>query len=132
MSESLKARLEALRVALLALHKALVDAERVSYESSVGSIQSPSHFLRLLTSDPWFAWLQPVSRLIVSLDELGECEEPLTDAKVAAAFNETRALLSPSEDGQGFGRHYFDALQANAEVVITHADVMKLLGKPKR
>ena len=69
MTDARQGRLNEIRLALLSLHKALVDAERVSYEKTVGTIQSPTHFLNLLTSDPWFAWLQPLSRLIVTLDE---------------------------------------------------------------
>ncbi|MEY4385385.1 MAG: hypothetical protein RLY20_668 [Verrucomicrobiota bacterium] len=115
----------------MALHKTLVDAERHGYEQTVGTIQSPTHFLQLLTTDPWFAWLQPLSQLIVSLDELDEADEPLTPAAVDGVIKQTRALLSPSEAGEGFGRHYFDALQADTDVVIAHADLMRLLGRWK-
>ena len=48
-------QLAQLREALLALHKALVDSERISYEQNLGTIPSPNHFLKLLTDDPWFA-----------------------------------------------------------------------------
>lgn len=132
MADLLKERLEEVRLALLALHKTLVDAERISYEQTVGAIQSPNHFLQLLTQDPWFAWLQPLSQLIVSLDVLEEAEEPLTGATVDMAIKEARLLLTPSEIGEGFSRHYFDALQSDAEVVIAHADVMKLFARLKR
>lgn len=118
-----------MREALLVLHKALVDSERVDYEKTVGAIQSPNHFLQLLTSDPWFAWLQPLSQLIVSLDELEEQEEPLTAAAVDAVMKQARVLLTPSESAEGFAGHYFNALQADTDVVIAHADVMKLLGR---
>jgi hypothetical protein len=131
MTDGLKDRLEEVRQAALALHKALVDAERASYEKTVGSIQSPNHFLQLLRTDPWFAWLQPFSQLIVSLDELEEAEAPLTAARVEAALKAARLLLTPTESGEGFGRHYFDALQADPEVVIAHVDLIKLLGRPK-
>ena len=127
MTKPPKERLEEVRLALLALHKALVDAERVTYEQTVGAIRSPNHFLKLLMEDPWFAWLQPLSRLIVSLDELSESKEPLTDAMVDAAIKNARTLLTPSESGEEFPRHYYDALQASADVVISHADAMKLL-----
>lgn len=129
MTDPLKNRLEEVRQALLVLHKAIVDSERASYERTVGTIQSPNHFLQLLTSDPWFAWLQPLSQLIVSLDELEEEEAPLSAAVVDSAIKEARLLLTPSESGEGFSRHYFDALQADADVVLAHADLMKLLGK---
>jgi len=75
-------RLEEVRQALLALHKAIVDSERITYEKTVGAIQSPNHFLKLLTEDPWFAWLQPFSQLIVSMDEALDPKEQLTASMV--------------------------------------------------
>jgi hypothetical protein len=131
MTDAPRKRLEAVRLALLDLHKALLDSERVTYESTVGPIQSPNHFLQLLTGDPWFAWLQPFSQLIVSLDESLDGEEELTSAGVEAAIKQTRLLLSPSESGEGFARHYFEALQRDPDVVIAHGAVIQLLGRPK-
>ena len=131
MTVTTKKRLEEVRHALLELHKTLVDSERVTYEKTVGKIGSPNHFLQLLTNDPWFAWLQPMSQLIVSMDEALEEKEPLTDAAVEAEIKQANTLLTPSEAGEGFSRHYFDALQRDPDVVIAHADLMKILAKPK-
>ena len=131
MTVDIKKRLEEVRQALLDLHKTLVDSERVTYEKTVGTIGSPNHFLQLLTTDPWFAWLQPLSQLIVAMDEALEEKEPLTAAGVDAAIKEANVLLAPSELGEGFSHHYFDALQRDPDVVIAHADVMKLLAKAK-
>lgn len=132
MTAPAKKRLEETRHALLALHKTLVDSERVTYETTVGAIRSPGQFLQLLTTDPWFAWLQPVSQLIVSMDEALDAKEPVTDAAVDETIKEANLLLSPSETGQGFARHYFDALQRDPNVVIAHSEVMKLISRPKR
>ncbi|HWD94282.1 MAG TPA: hypothetical protein VG938_18270 [Verrucomicrobiae bacterium] len=131
MTVPTKARLEEVRHALLKLHKTLVDSERVTYEKTVGAIRSPNQFLQLLTSDPWFAWLQPLSQLIVSMDEALDAKEPLTDKAVDAAVKEANVLLSASESGEGFGRHYFDALQRDPDVVIAHAELMKIFGRQK-
>ena len=131
MTIPIRKRLEEVRHALLTLHKTLVDSERVTYEKTVGAIGSPSQFLKLLTTDPWFAWLQPLSQLIVSMDEALDAKEPLTEVAVADAMKEANRLLSPSEIGEGFAHHYFDALQRDPDVVIAHADVMKLFGRPK-
>ena len=131
MTVPIKKRLEEVRHALLTLHKTLVDSERVTYEKTVGAIGSPSQFLNLLTTDPWFAWLQPLSQLIVSMDEALDAREPLTEAVVVATVKEANLLLAPSEIGEGFAHHYFDALQRDPDVVIAHADVMKLLGRQK-
>jgi hypothetical protein len=125
-------QLEKVRHALLALHKALVDSERIGYEQTMGAIQSPNHFLQLLTRDPWFAWLQPLSQLIVSMDEALDAKEPLTAAAVKALLDETKILLAPSESGEGFSRHYFDALQRDPNVIFAHAEVTKLFGRRKQ
>ncbi len=118
-------RLQKLRDALLHLHKALVDSERVSYEKTIGAIQSPNHFLQLLTKDPWFAWLQPLSQLIVAMDEALEAREPLTAAGTDALIRQARLLLVAAEDGEGFSHHYFDALQRDPDVVLAHGEAAR-------
>lgn len=120
-------RLQAVRDALLALHKALVDSERIGYEEAMGPIPSPNHFLKLLTSDPWFAWLQPLARLIVSMDTALDAKEPLTPDKVQQFLQQTREILVVSEEGDGFPRSYFEALQRDPDVVFAHARVASLL-----
>ncbi len=129
--EGARQRLTDLRLALLKLHKALIDSERVAYEKVVGKIQSPNHFLQLLTRDPWFAWLHPLSQLIVAMDEALDAEEPLTTAKVDALVQQSKLLLVASEDGQGFSGHYYEAMQRDPDVVLAHAEVMKFL-KPRK
>jgi hypothetical protein len=124
-------RLQQLRNVLLKLHKALVDSERVTYEQTMGAIQSPNHFLQLVTRDPWFAWLQPMSKLIVAMDEALDEKEPLTSAGVDTFLQQTRLLLVVSEEGDGFSKHYFDALQRDPDVVLAHAEVAKLIGPRK-
>lgn len=120
-------RLSALREALFALHKTLIDSERVSYEQTMGTIPSPNHFLQLLTSDPWFAWLQPLSHLVVAMDVALDEQEPLTADGVAALQQQTSRLLVATETGDGFPKHYDDALQRDPDVVFAHAQVKKVL-----
>jgi hypothetical protein len=131
MTDMLRKRLEKVRLALLALHKALVDSERVGYEKTVGTIQSPNHFLDLLMKDPWFVWLQPLSQLIVSMDEALDSKEPPADSAVETLLKKTWILLAPSESGEGFSHHYFDALQRDPNVILAHAEVTKLFGRQK-
>ncbi len=119
-------RLEALRGPLLKLHKALVDSERIEYEKTMGKIRSPGHFLQLLTSDPWFAWLSPLSQLIVSIDEALGGKEPLTAATVQALLQQAARLLQPTETGSGFSKHYFDAMQRDPDVVLAHGAVARI------
>jgi hypothetical protein len=124
-------RLQEIRNALLRLHKVLVESERVTYEKTIGTIQSPNRFLQLLIDDPWFAWLQPLSQLIVAMDEAQDARKPPTDADAQALIQQARRLLVASEEGEGFSRHYFDALQRDPDVVLAHADTTKLLKNKK-
>ncbi len=124
--------LQELRSALLALHKALVDSERVQYEKTFGKIQSPNQFLQLLTTDPWFAWLSPLSKLIVSVDEALDAREPVSRQGWEGFLKQADALLRTEESGAGFRHHYFEALQRDPDVVMTHAQVTRVAGWPRR
>jgi hypothetical protein len=125
--DNFRERLAHLREALLHLHKALVDSERVSYEQSIGTIASPNHFLKLLTDDPWFAWLHPLSLLIVEMDEAldSKVKTPLTAEQAAVLVKRTAELLVANETGEGFSQNYFDALQRDPNVVMAHAAAAK-------
>ncbi len=122
-------RLLSLRDALLQLHKALVDSERLEYEQTMGPIRSPNEFLQLLARDPWFAWLAPLTQLLVSIDESVDGEEPLTPAMVEGLVKRTFALLVVDETGEGFGKEYFEALQRDPNVVMAHAGVAQWRGR---
>jgi hypothetical protein len=124
-------QLSEFRDKLLDLHKTLIDSERERYEKAIGPITSPNHFLQLLTTDPWFAWLHPLSLLIVTIDEVLEEKEPLTDAAAEALRDQARTMLVAAENAEGFSGHYFVALQQDPQVVLAHAAVIKLIGRKK-
>jgi hypothetical protein len=78
--------------------------------------------------DPWFAWLTPMTQLITAMDEMLEAKkEPLTVAGVDAVVERVKTLLVATEGGEGFSRHYDEALQRNPDVVLAHAAVAKLI-----
>ncbi len=113
--------------ALLRLHKALLDDERVSYERVHGRIPSNGAFLQLVLGDAWFAWLRPLSQVMAKLDELGEEDKSPDGLDTTTLIASIRTLLTPSEEGEGFGRQYHDALQREPDVVLAHAAVRALL-----
>jgi hypothetical protein len=110
------------------LHKVLLDSERAVYEATVGPIHSPNHFFQLLTGDPWFAWLRPISQLIVAIDETLDAREGLTIASIDAVMSQSVFLLLPAENGGEFGERYVAALQRDPRVVLAHAQVAKRIG----
>ena len=113
--------------ALLRLHKALLDDERVSYERVRGRIPSNGAFLQLVLGDAWFAWLRPLSQLMATLDELGEEDKSPDGQDTVTLVASIRTLLTPTEEGEGFGRQYHDALQREPDVMLAHAAVKALL-----
>jgi hypothetical protein len=125
--EEIRQRLSQVREALLRLHKALLESERTSYEQTFGKVASPYQLLKLVTEDPWFGWLRPVTQLVAAMDEALEAKEPLTAGGVANLISRARTLLVPAESGQGFSQHYDEALQRDPDVVFAHAAVAKLL-----
>ena len=120
-------RLTALREALLHLHKALLESERISYEATFGPITSPYQFLHLVTSDPWFGWLTPVTQLIAAVDERLDAEEPLTAAEAEVLIREAGTLLVATSEGKGFSRHYDEALQRSPDVILAHATAARVI-----
>jgi hypothetical protein len=124
----IRQRLTDLREAMLPLHKALLEFERVGYEATFGKIQSPFQFLKLVMNDPWFTWLTPMTQLITVMDEMLDAKSgPLTVAGVDAVAERVKTLLVATENGEGFSRHYDEALQRNPDVVMLHAAVAKLI-----
>ncbi len=117
-----------LRTRLLQLHKVLLDDERRTYERVHGKIPSPGAFLQLLLGDSWFAWLRPVTALVAEIDEvLASKETPVTEETTQRYLAQTRSLLTETEEGNGLGKGYFDALQRNPDVAVSHGDVMKII-----
>jgi hypothetical protein len=118
----MRAHLGNLSRSLLRLHKALLDSERVSYERVHGRIETTGAFFQLV-----FAWLRPLSQLMVKIDELSEQDEIEDRTEMTMTIDSVRTMLTPSEEGDGFGRHYYDALQREPDVVLAHAAVRALL-----
>jgi hypothetical protein len=122
------ARLRDIRLHLLRLHKTLLDAERVRYEREHGRVAGPFQLLHLVTNDPAFAWLRPLSALIVEFDERMDGDEPLTAAAARVLRDEARVLTTPNEGGDQAQRNYHWALQESPEALMAHGRVMRLLG----
>lgn len=117
-------RLRDLSARLLELHRALLDHERVGYETRHGAVAAGDLF-RLLLDDPQFVWLRVLSALIARIDEVVDAEDPLTDADADAAFRAVFQLLKGDAAGE-FRDKYHEALQRSPDVVMAHAHVSKL------
>jgi len=129
MAGSAQQNLTELRNGLLRLHKCLLDSERASYERDVARIKSVGEYFNLVMSDPWFQWLRDLSQFIVLVDETLDLDEPATDADAERLIGQARELVSPSENGGGFARRYFEAMQRDPAAVLGHRDMIQVFGK---
>ena len=119
--------LTALRRALLHLHKTLLDWERVTYERQRGGRTPPGELLAIVMRDPHFAWLHPLSELIVRIDTMLDVEHPEPHAEVDAILRQARTLIAPDAEGSAYAQRYHTALQDHADAVVAHGQVAALL-----
>src|SRR6185295_18009916 len=67
---SARSLLDRMGAALRTLHKALIDHTQHEYERAHGKVKSPYALFALVAHDPAFAWLQPMTRLIVEIEDV--------------------------------------------------------------
>lgn len=120
-------RLGQVRFALLRLHKALLDAERVTYEQAHGRIRSNGEFFQLVIQDEWFDWLRPISQFIVQIDEALSTKEPITLEQASELLGQARQLLHPIEHGTPLEQKYYQAIQRDPDIAFMHAEMARML-----
>jgi len=121
------AKVRALRLSLLALHKTLLEAEQRRYERAHGRIEGPHQALHLVLKDPWFAWVRPISELIVEVDARLDEDAPLQSAEAQTFRSQIAGLLQQDLGSETFREHYRRSLQDEPDVVMAHARVVALL-----
>jgi len=131
--QEIRKRLDEVSHALRPLHKALVDLVQADYEKRQGRpVGGPVQLFQLLTQDPFFLWLHPMSALMAEIDELYDQKEPIAPDAVAAVRATLEALIAdrgqePSPDS--FISRYLEILQNEPAVVMAHARVRKALDR---
>ena len=107
---------------LIPLHRALIEAAKTDYGFPV----RPAELLTLLTDDPFFAWLRPMTALIVDIDEMARTDFNPDDA---FAIGDRVAALFESPE---FSAQYIPILQRDTGVAISHAGLRKAAEKLRR
>ena len=115
-----------LRRAVLELHKALMDAQRIRYERLHGRIATNGEFLGLVLEHPQFAWLRALSALIARLDEWidDEKREPEELTAMVAAL---QALTEQDGANAVFSTAYWGIVNEVPEATIAHVKLKRLL-----
>jgi hypothetical protein len=132
LESALRGRVDRARDALLHLHKALLDHERAGYERAHRPVAGSGALLQLVIHNPAFAWLRPVSELIVQMDELLAADEGAAAPDAEALLAQARSLVRADEQGEPFHRQYHRALQESPGIVMAHAAWKRAAGDDRR
>ena len=123
----LRAALREVSKALIPLHKSLIDAARDEYVTfGLGEVATPSQLLRLVQEDPFFAWLKPITALIVDIDEMVRVD--FTPDDIAAIARRLDAMFGGAVDPQ-FAERYVPLLQRDVDIAIGHAAVRQAVAR---
>jgi hypothetical protein len=111
---------------LLPLHRALIESARADYSTMIGPVTGPGHLLQLLNEDGFFAWLKPLTSLIVDIDEMARVDFTREDFDAVAA--RAARLFGTAADAD-FASRYVPVLQQDVDVAIAHAAVRQTLAR---
>src|SRR5947199_4129185 len=110
-----------LRVPLLALHKAVLDAERRNVERIHGTL-SGAEYLQIVSDPVRYGWLKPLTELVLAFDAGEDDDAPSGDELV----ERIRELLLPPKPESAFGRRYLSLMQRAPELVMAHSALVRL------
>jgi hypothetical protein len=106
---------------LLALHKAVLGAERRNVERVHGAL-SGAEYLQIVSDPVRYGWLVPLTELVLAYDEDGD-EAPSEQE----LLERTRELLLPPKASTPFGRRYLSLMQRAPDLVMAHSALAKRL-----
>ena len=127
MKDSERRLLTDLRRALLPLHKTLLEWERKIYEREHGRKMGAGELLQIIMTAPQFAWLRPISEVIVRIDQALDEQAPDTTVDVDAIIIQARRLVAPDQTERPYAQRYLTALQEVPDVVVAHGKVTAIL-----
>lgn len=113
---AMRAALREISKALIPLHRQLIETARLDFSASYGVVK-PTEMVQLLTDDPFFAWLKPLTSIIVDIDEMVRRDFEPGDALAIA--DRVEKVFSQEQ--------YKDALQRDVDVATGHAATRRAL-----
>lgn len=114
---------------LLGLHRALIDDSSAQYRANGYEVTGPTHLLQLLQEDEFFAWLRPMTTLIVDLDSMTRTD--FGDEDVTAVIARLESFFGAEADA-AFAERYVPVMQREFDVTVAHAAIRQAVVKLKK
>lgn len=118
--DHLHAALRDAREAAFDVHGALLEATRRDYERDFGRVSDAATLLKVVTSEPAFAWLRPLTAAIADADALLADPARLPAGHTRVLLAAIGHLLRADVEGTAFQRRYCAVIQASPDVAVTH------------
>ena len=113
--------------ALRELHRALMECARREHERVTLTVLSPGELLKLLTTDPAFAWLRELSELMADIDVVGDGPGDALEATAGAIRPAVEHLLGTPDSQDAFAQRYWPYVHDEPHVAMAHAGVKQAL-----
>src|SRR5438477_12366905 len=95
---------------LIPVHRRLIESAKSDYAFAYDADARPSQLVELLQTDPFFAWLKPLTAAIVQIDEMARTDFEPADALAIA--RQVEALFATKQ--------YVEILQREVDVAMAH------------
>jgi hypothetical protein len=121
-------KLNALAKTLRDLHATLLKVVQRDYEHQHGPVGGPLKLFGLVTGDPFFVWLRPLSGQMALIDERIDDKIKLEPADLEGIRGAVEQLFRPSKDSpEGFAANYLARLESEPTVTGLNADLRSRL-----
>jgi hypothetical protein len=124
IQQAQRTQLDALSLELRQFHSLLLDAVKADYEKLNGKTKGPFHMFQLVTSDPFFQWLRPLSAMMASIDELTDEKRLLERNELEQIQQMVQTLLAADEPN--FGANLETRARENAAIAAKRQAVLGL------
>ncbi len=125
VQQAQRSRLDALSLELRQLHSMLLDAVKADYEKLNGATKGPFHMFQLVTNDPFFQWLRPLSGMMASIDELTDEKRLLERSELEQIENMVHTLLAVDEPN--FGINLDTRADSSDTIAAKRAGILELV-----
>jgi hypothetical protein len=104
----------------------LLEVVKKDYESMHGAINGPFAYFQLVTNDPVFQWLRPLSGMMANLDDLLDNKRDLKPVDATQVQFDVEGLFK-SESSSEFAKNFHARVRLEPEVKIRLAELEKAL-----
>ena len=126
IDQAQRVKLNDVAQALRSTHSTLLEVVKKDYESKHGAINGPFAYFQLVTNDPIFQWLRPLSGMMANLDDLLDNKRDLKPVDAVQVQVDVEALFK-TESSSEFAKNFHARVTLEQEVKIRLGELEKVL-----